>query len=151
MKKIIPTLVFLSFLAVLLVPILVEAQEKVPNCCKLSKTITVSGVTYEKGDTVGSEDICNLTGAGGAPTHSTKEWGLICLLSATSVITDWIFTFSMVLVGLMVILGALTLTTAAGSSEKVTKGKNYILYAAIGMIVALLAKAVPALIGSLLG
>jgi len=51
----------------------------------------------------------------------------------------------------MVILGAFTLTTAAGSPEKINKGKDYILYAAIGLIVALLAKAVPALIKSLLG
>ena len=57
----------------------------------------------------------------------------------------------MALVGVMVILGAFTLTTAAGSPEKINKGKDYILYAAIGLIVALLAKAVPALIKSLLG
>ena len=149
MKKIIPTLIFLSLLAVIFSPILVGAQEKVPNCCKLSRTIILDGVTYDKDKTVGSEDICYLTGQ--APDKSTKEWGLLCLLSATSVITDWIFTFLMALVGVMVILGAFTLTTAAGSPEKIKKGKDYILYAAIGLIVALLAKAVPALIKSLLG
>ena len=153
MKKIIPTLVFLSLFAVLLMPILVEAQEKVPNCCKLSRTITLgegaASTTYEKDKTAGSEDTCYLTGS--APDYKTKEWDLLCLLSATSVITDWIFTFLMALVGVMVILGAFAIVTAAGSPEKLNKGKSYILYAAIGMIVALLAKAVPALIRSLLG
>jgi len=149
MKKIIPALVFLSLLAVLLVPILVEAQEKVPNCCRLSRSITLDEVTYEKDKTAGSEDICYLTGH--APDYKTKEWGLLCLLSSVYVITDWIFTFLMALVGVMIILGAFTIATAAGSPEKLNKGKNYILYAAIGMMVAILAKAVPALIRSLLG
>jgi hypothetical protein len=153
MKKIIPALVFLSLLAVIFSPILVEAQEKVPNCCKLSRTITLgegaASTTYEGGKTVGSEETCNLTGS--APDYTTKEWGLLCLLSSVYVITDWIFTFLMAVVGVMIILGAFTIVTAAGSPEKLNKGKSYILYAAIGMVVALLAKAVPALIKSLLG
>ena len=156
MKKIIPTLVFLSLLAVLLVPILVEAQEKVPACCQLSRDLELDEVTYKEGIWVGEKNCHSITddcpATGTASTSCvTKEWGLLCLLSATYVITDWIFTFLMALVGVMIILGAFTIVTAAGSPEKLNKGKSYILYAAIGMIVALLAKAVPALIRSLLG
>ena len=73
MKKIIPTLIFLSLLAVIFSPILVGAQEKVPNCCKLSRTIILDGVTYEKGKTVGSEDTCYLTGQ--APDKVLKNGG----------------------------------------------------------------------------
>ena len=157
MKKIIPTLIFLSLLAVIFSPILVGAQEKVPDCCKLSRDIELDEVTYNKGIWVGEKNCegkitadCLATGTASTDCAS-KKWGLLCLLSSIYVITDWIFTFLMALVGVMVILGAFTLTTAAGSPEKIKKGKDYILYAAIGLLVALLAKAVPALIKSLLG
>ena len=146
MKKIISTLLLISFF---LIPALTFAQETIPNCCELSRTITLEGVTYNKGTTAGSEDVCNLTGS--APDNKTKDWGLLCLLSSVYVITDWIFTFLMVFVGVMIIIGALTLTTSAGDAEKVRKGRNYILFAGIGMLVGLLAKAVPAFIRSLMG
>jgi len=146
MKKIISIFLLTSFL---LLPALTFAQETIPNCCQLSRTITLEGTTYNKGDTVGNEDICNLTGS--APDHSTKDWGLLCLLSSVYVVTDWIFTFLMVFVGVMIIMGALALVTSAGEAEKVRKGRNYILFAGIGMLVGLLAKAIPAFIRSLMG
>ena len=146
MKKIISTLLLASFF---LIPALAFAQETIPNCCELSRTITLEGTTYDKGKTAGNEDICNLTNA--APNYKTRDWALLCLLSSVYVITDWIFTFLMVFVGLMIIMGALTLTTSAGEAEKVRKGRNYIIFAAIGMLVGLLAKAVPAFIRSLMG
>lgn len=146
MKKTIPILLLASFF---LIPALAFAQETIPNCCELSRTITLEGATYEKGKTAGNEDTCNLTGL--APDYATKDWGLLCLLSSVYVITDWIFTFLMVFVGIMIIMGALTLTTSAGEAEKVRKGRNYILFAGIGMLVGLLAKAIPAFIRSLMG
>lgn len=157
MKKIIPALVSLSLLAILLAPALATAQEKVPDCCQLSRDLELDAVTYKEGIWVGEKNCegkitADCPAAGTVSTScATKQWGLLCLLSSVYVITDWIFTFLMVLVGVMVILGAFNLVTAAGAPDKINKGKDYILYAAIGMIVALLAKAVPALIRSLLG
>ena len=147
MKKIISVLLLASFL---LTPALTFAQETIPNCCELSRTIELDGEKYEEGWTVGNEDTCNLT-PGEAPDKETKDWGLLCLLSSVYVVTDWIFTFLMVFVGVMIIMGALTLTTSAGEAEKVHKGRNYIIFAGIGMLVGLLAKAIPAFIRSLMG
>jgi len=149
MKRIASLLILAVFFSFFFPPSLVFAQEKVPNCCKLSRTITLDGTTYDENKTVGSEDVCSLTGV--VPDYKTKDWGMLCLLSSTYVITDWIFTLLIVVAGIFVIMGAFTLVTSAGSSEKVTKGKNYILYAAIGLLVGLLAKAVPAFIRSLIG
>ena len=71
------------------------------------------------------------------------DHGMCCLLNTLYRITDWIFVILMGVVGIMVIIGALNLLTSAGSPEKVNTGRNYIMYAAIGMIVAFLAKAIP--------
>lgn len=162
MKKFSTILIIFSLISVL-TPILIFAQQKIPNCCRVGKTIELEvpseeckpadyqdGVCeYEEGKTLGSEDICNLTNDD--PDYTTKKWGLICLLSTAYVITDWIFVFLMALVGVMIVLGAFTLVTAAGNPDKVNRGKNYILYAAIGMIVGFLAKAIPALIETVIG
>lgn len=149
MKKIISTFILSVLFFGLFTPALVSAQEKIPNCCELSRTIELEGQTYQKGETVGDEGTCNLTDL--PPSHQTKEWGLLCLLSSVYVVTDWIFTFLMVLVGVFVIIGAFTLVTSAGDPQRTKSGRDYILYAAIGMAVALLAKAVPAIIRGLLG
>lgn len=148
MEKILKTAILLTLL-VALTPFLVLAQEQIPNCCEVGKTITLDGIEYRKGRTVGAEGICNLTDS--PPSNTTKKWGLVCLLSTIYVVTDWIFTFLIAFVGGMIIIGAFTLATAAGSPDKVSRGKNYILFAAIGMIAGLLSKAVPSLIEALLG
>jgi len=156
MKKIILILASLSLLAVIFSPLLVAAG-KAPDCCKLSRNIELDEVTYKSGFFVGEINCdgkitadCPTTGSTTA-NCAVKTWGLLCLLNATYNITDWIFTFAMAFVGVMVILGAFTLVTAAGSPEKLKKGEDYILYAAIGMLAALLSKAVPSIVKSFLG
>lgn len=151
MKKIISLSVLLTLFVFLSAPILVlAADEEIPNCCKVSRTLIVDSVTYTKGNTVGGETTCNL-GITGATHQQTKNWGLVCLLSSIGVIADWIFTFSMAIVIIFVVMGAFILVTSVGDAQKITKGRNYILYAAIGMVIALLAKAVPALVRNLIG
>jgi hypothetical protein len=50
----------------------------------------------------------------------------------------------------MIVIGAFNIITAGGSPEKVTAGRNYILYALIGMVVAFFAKAIPAIVSALI-
>lgn len=162
MKKTFPALILTVLLMGFLVSIsAIAAEEKIPDCCKLSKDVSLDDVDYKAGIWVGGEDCegANLKGAGkecpasGNANNScrTKKWGLICMISSVKVITAWIFDFLMVFVGVMVILGAFNIMTSAGSPEKTKSGRNYILYAAIGMLVGLLAKAIPALLESILG
>jgi hypothetical protein len=165
MKKIVSISVLLITLTFLSAPALVFADQ-IPNCCKTKNTIIMTGVadvkdcggtydpleqecTYAKDKYVGSDPTCNLSNL--APDYSTKEWGLICLLSSITTIADWIFTFAMAVVIIFVVMGAFLVVTSAGDAQKVTRGRNYILYAAIGMIVSILAKAVPTLVRNILG
>ncbi len=80
-----------------------------------------------------------------------SEYGMCCLLNTLYNVTDWIFVMLVGLAGIFVILGAMTLIMAAGSPEKVTSGRNYILYAAIGLLVAFLAKAIPGVVKLIAG
>lgn len=62
--------------------------------------------------------------------------------------TNWIVNIGLALAPLVIVYGGLLHITAAGDPAKSTQGKKVILYAAIGLIVALLAKS---LIGILEG
>lgn len=64
---------------------------------------------------------------------------------------DWIFYFLLIFAVLFVLLAAFKYLTAAGDPEKVKAASQQLLYAAIAVAVALLAKAIPLIAGSLLG
>lgn len=55
-------------------------------------------------------------------------------------VVDWILDIAMVLAPLILVYGGFTYITAAGDTSKVTQAKKIILYAAIGFLLALLAK-----------
>lgn len=122
MRKIVAILT----LVVLALPIIALAQ--MPSTCKLVDR-----------DLTGMGDSACTAGA----TVSVDDHGMCCTISAVYRVTDWIFYFIMAIVGVMIVIGAFTIVTAGGSPEKVTAGRNYILYAVIGLIVAFFARAIP--------
>ncbi|MFA4998861.1 MAG: pilin [Candidatus Paceibacterota bacterium] len=147
MKKILSTLALISFLFFLVAPAIVSAEgtEGPSNCCKMKRALTVEGTPCGAGSIVGTTvgDSC---GSLGTVTCGTPYWGAYCLINTLNNITDWVFVVLIALAGLFVIIGAFTFVTSAGDPEKTKKGREYILYAAIGLAVAFLAKAVPGLV-----
>ena len=75
------------------------------------------------------------------------------MVSAQSLcnITNWLFYFLIILAVIFIIVAAFKYLTAAGEPEKVKSASHMLLYAAIAIVVGILAKAVPSLIGSVLG
>lgn len=61
---------------------------------------------------------------------------------------NWFFYVVIVLSVIMMLTAGYLFVTAGDDTEKVTKAKKTILYAAIGIFVALIAKGFPTLIGS---
>jgi hypothetical protein len=131
MKKILSALILISFLVVLIIPQVVSAvMTEAPKTCKITRDL--SGIDEE------------CVGTSKAPKEvSIEDYGMCCLVNTLYNITDWIFVILVGLAGIFIIIGAMTLMTAAGDPSKVASGRNYIMYAAIGLIVAFLAKAVP--------
>ena len=177
MKKILPILFLISFLAVLVIPQIASAQGP-GSCCELGRDIqwtsklgTVNCTadnpcTLSKGIAVGEAigagecgEVAAITAAclpGGAPLTQnasciTDKWGMICLLNTLYGISDWVFVILLSLAVLFVTMGAFQMVTASGNPEKVTSGRQYVLYAAIGLAVALLARAIPAIVRTISG
>ena len=96
------------------------------NSCTLRHDITIAGTTLNKGDVA-----------------SYETQGVFCIMDAIYTATDWIFAITLAIAILFVVWGGFLIITGGGSLEKVAKGRNYIIYAVIGFIIAMLAKAIP--------
>jgi len=140
MKKILSALVLIGFLTVLLAPVVVSAQVEPGEITKCTLTHDFSAWTKINCPASGE---CLFSSA-------TYDCPMCCLLDTIYTVTDWIFAGVVALVVIFVLIGAFNLLTAAGSPEKVKSGRDFIIYASIGMLVALLAKAIPAIVKAIL-
>jgi len=146
MRKTISSLIVLSIVALLIAPA-VFAQVTPPGevtGCNLRHDLTNFNTHGFNCPMSGS---CPFENAAGV----TSTCGACCVLDTIYTVTDWIFYIVFAIAIIFIILGALTIVTAGGSPEKVTTGRNYILYAVIGVIIALAAKGIPAIARAILG
>jgi len=60
--------------------------------------------------------------------------------------SNWLFTILLAVVVIVILWGAFTLVIAGGDSSKVSSGKNFIVWALVGLIVAILAKGIVGLV-----
>src|SRR3989344_3624455 len=66
-------------------------------------------------------------------------------------IIDVLFTLLVILAVAFVVFAAFKYLTAGGDPEKVKTANHVVIYAAVAVVVALLAKSVPLIVGSFLG
>jgi len=129
MKKIFPALVLLSILVFSFLPVVATAVEiKPPESCKMSREIQLKDFTCK--GTIGLED----------------EHAICCLLNTIYNVTDVIFVVLVALATVFVILGAIFLLTAAGAPDRIASGRNYIIYAMVGLAIGFFARAIPGLV-----
>lgn len=148
MKKIFFILILTYLLGSLVLPLTALAADTLQDCCKLRRAITIDTVSCGEGSIVGpTGGSCTV----GAIDCTTEKWGLFCVLNTIYAVTDWAFIIIVAIVVILVIMGALSIMTSAGSPEKVSKGRDMIMYAAIGMIIAIIARAVPSIIKAIIG
>ena len=136
-KKIFSVLVLSCLLITMAMPVL--AKEEVPTGCTIRKNPRLGGVCPAVGSPC---DYDTDYGSG----ENIVSGALCCLFSTVYFLTDWAFTIFMILTVVMVLLGAFTILTAGGNSDKVNQGRDYLMFAAIGLAVALLARAIPAIV-----
>ena len=125
-------------------------SEQPLRCCVLGSDVSLDGVDYIKGQTVGGDvtSTCSLNN-GGVSHSQSKKWGLICVLGSVGSVSNLIFAGLMVLVPLMIIIGAYFIMTAGVNPDRIKTGKNYIIWAAIGLVVGLFLNAIPGFVSSL--
>ncbi len=88
-------------------------------------------------------------GAGNVPTANITS--LQSILNDLCIVFAWAFYFLIVVAIIFVIVAAFKYLTAGGEPEKVKSAGATLLYAAVAIGVALLAKAIPLVVGNFLG
>jgi hypothetical protein len=138
-------LAILILLIALAAPLVTSAQAI--SGCTLGRNITYGGITYSKGIKVENpeESTLPICANPAAADCKSDDWGTVCLLNSIYNVTDWISFILIAVAAIMIIMGAFTLATAAGAPEKVTAGRNYIIFAVVGLVVAMLSRAIPAI------
>ena len=104
--------------------------------CTLKHDISIGDITTPK-DTAISE--------------SDDNWGMLCLLDSVYSVTDWIFYGLLSLVSVLTIWGGFTIVTAGGDAEKIKSGKDFVVYATVGLIVAFLSRVIPSIAEGIVG
>jgi len=92
---------------------------------------------------------CNLTD--GVCKYTESNCGMCCLLNSVYNVTDWIFIILITISSLMIIWGAIMFTTSSGDPEKTGKARQLIIFAAVGIAVALFSRAVPSIVKMVIG
>lgn len=146
MKKGLLLLVSLGILTVLALPALVSAQAPPPEVTECTMRHDLTGAAW-----TAKGFICPDVGDACPFDSTTYTCAVCCLMDSVYTVTDWIFVGITFVAVIMILMGAYNMVTAAGDPEKVNTGRNYILWAAIGFIVALVARAVPAIARNILG
>ena len=140
MKKILPALVLGSLLIGLIVPVAVFAQpETLPDTC----SVTTAKIKAAGTCVAALPDPCN--------PETDTNCGICCMLNTIYVATNWLFMILMLVAVIMIVVGGFLFITASGDPEKAGKAKTYIVYALIGIAIALFAKILPAIIKFIMG
>ncbi len=68
------------------------------------------------------------------------------VIAALNRIVNWLFTILVAVAGIAIVIAGYYYVTAAGNPEQITKARNFILYALIGVLVGLLARGLVSLV-----
>ncbi len=127
-------------------------ETKLSKCCRINhdlKALAGDASGPNKGEIAGPDvsSPCDV----GTVNYISASWAAYCTIDAIYTITDWVFWIVLVLAVLMFVIGGGMFVAAAGDPERAAKGKKVIIYGIIGLVIALLAKLIPAVARFLVG
>lgn len=105
-------------------------------------------------------DGCNIKDTGKMPasltcyndcSYSLGDCGMCCLFNSIYTFTDWAFIILVAVSSVMIVYGGVLFTISSGKPEDATKARTLIIFAAVGIAVALLSRAIPSIVKVLMG
>ena len=114
----------------------VFAADEPVDSCTLLRAVTIGTVTKN------ANAVVNAT---------TSNWGAFCFINSLNVVTNYVFIALFVLAALLIAIAGFLFITAGGDPEKTKKAQSMVLYAVIGIVVALLARVIPNIASSIVG
>jgi hypothetical protein len=136
MKKILTIATLFTILTFAIAPLAASADTStIPGGC----TISGDRVSKINGNT-------DLSCGSDCDYEENSDCGMCCLLNTVYTVTDWLFFAISLVAVIFILIGGWTFVTAGGNAENTAKGRNYLIMAAIGILIALLARAVPSIV-----
>ena len=86
----------------------------------------------------------------GLPTKSQVPGTGSLLLGKIDTITNWVFAVFITIAVIFIVLAAFQFVTAGGKPEEVSLARQKLIYAVIGIAIALLARALPAVLRNII-
>jgi hypothetical protein len=81
----------------------------------------------------------------------TNAYGILCAFAVVKQITDLLFLLVTILVVTVIVYSAYLFLTSGGDPKKITDARQWLLYAVIGIVVAIIARIIPGIAIALLG
>ena len=152
-KKFSVALLLIGVLIGVVAPIISSATTT--HCCRIHRSFEFEGVPRIAGTCVGEVSVACVSPADPLvrlcdSTTPVEAWGLVCMLNTVYRITDLIFAILLMIAVIMGLMAAYNILTAAGDAEKINKGRDLLLYAIIGVVVAFFARAIPSIVALVL-
>ena len=145
MRKIICFLILFLFVAILASPFAIaSASDELPSGCSiknLPRATSWSDNPIKDCPTVTSGTVTNY-----CQISDDNSCAMCCLLSAIYTITDWIFYLMMILFVILFIVAGAIYLTSGGNADSMKRAKGIMIYAIVGLVVALVAKLVPSVV-----
>jgi len=110
--------------------------------CKITRTSRLPSTLNCQTSQQGEDTVC---------LYNDGDCGMCCVLNGIYNVTDWVFVVLMAISSLMIIWGAVLFTTSSGDPEKTSKARQLIIFAAVGIAVALFSRAVPPAVKMIIG
>lgn len=110
--------------------------------CTIRANFNIGADAFKPGDVISADP---------SDTDYQEGWSVICMLDTVYYVTNWIFYIILIVVMVMILYAAFLFLTSSGSPEKASKATKVITYAIIGMVIGLLARAIPAAVRYIVG
>jgi len=145
-STIVVTFLIVSLFAFALVPLVTNAAPA--SSCKVRANVTSTEATdllgFPSGGALAGSDL-GLTGA------EAGDNALLCTYGLIKFVTNLLFVIVLVIATLFIALAAFYFLTAGAKPDKVEKARNFLIFAIVGLVVASVAKVVPAIVRGFIG
>lgn len=129
------------------------AQQQIKDSCTLARPIKIETKEIAK-DRVVKDGTASIKDTGQPPVLpadvAVKEWGTICLINTINTVTDWLFFILLTIAFVFIALAGFQWMTSQGNAEKQGEAGKMIFAALAGIVIAAIARMVPAILTGIL-
>ena len=143
----VPLVAAFALLTLLFAALPASAQTQIQEQCTLSRDVKIKNITIVSGTVIkpGSETITDTNKVTGF-----KEWGTACLINTINTITDWAFFILLTISFVFIAYAGFVWMTSGGDPEKQGQAGKMIMAALVGIVIAIVARVIPAVITGVL-